>query len=47
MQIFASVLGKMDPMDIPVVIPSGETVRCSRRYLDVPIVSEGVEFKAN
>ena len=38
---------KVDTIDIPIVIPSGEIVQCSKRYLDVPIEIEGVQFNAD
>ena len=41
------VLKTVDTIDIPIVIPSGKVVRCSKRYAGVPMVIEGVEFEAN
>ena len=47
LQKLATILGKVDTIDIPIVIPSGEIVQCSKRYLDVPIEIEGVQFNAD
>ncbi|KAL2937327.1 putative 50 kDa protein in type I retrotransposable element R1DM [Bienertia sinuspersici] len=40
-------LGKVDTIDVPIVIPTGNAVEFSKRYLEVLIKIEGVEFESN
>ena len=41
------VLKTVDTIDIPIVILSGKVVRCSKRYVGVLMVIEGLEFEVN
>ena len=47
LQKLLPVLKTVDTIDIPIVIPSGKVVQCTKRYIGVPMVIEGVEFEAN
>ena len=47
MQKLLNVLKNVEEIDIPIVIPSGEIVKCSKRYVGVPIEIEVVEFESN
>ncbi|KAL2923080.1 DNA damage-inducible protein 1, partial [Bienertia sinuspersici] len=47
LQNLMPLLGKVDTIDVPIIIPIGNVVKCSKRYLKVPIKIEGVEFESN
>ena len=47
LQKLLPILKTVETIDIPIVIPSGRVIRCSKGYVGVPMLIEGVEFEAN